>query len=221
MRFADAVRRTLIGVVVALSPSAPVQAQASLPPASSGEPRWDASGGFSLLWTRTADVADAGNGSVGASQLRLDVGRYWTRHLKLGFFAASGPRLRTTAREDLNVNGRPLSTVIVTRARQVTLAPGLTYQFRDNQFLHPYVTAGLQISRLRMHREISPYTVRPPDPLPPIDEWRNATRVRPFASVGFKAYFNQRVFVRPEVHGAFGPDGLSQFTLHLGAGADF
>ena len=221
MRIAAAVRRALIWVVVALAPSIPAWAQASVARSAPDEPKWDAGGGFSLLWTRTADVADSGNGSVGSYQLRLDVGRYWTRHLKLGLVTASGPRLRTTAREDLDVYGHSFSTVIVTRTRQVTLAPGLTYQFRDNQFLHPYVTAGVQISLLRMQREISPYTVRPPGPLPQIDEWRDTIRVRPYAAAGFKAYFNRRLFVRPEVHGALAPGGITQFTLHLGAGADF
>lgn len=101
------------------------------------------------------------------------------------------------------------------------LAPGVTYQFGDNQFLHPYVTGGVQIGLVRMHRERNPETVRAPVPVPRIDELQTAVHARPFAAAGLKAYFNRRVFVRPEVLAGFGPGGIRQFTLHLGAGVDF
>ena len=224
MEIVAAARRTAIGVVGVLVLSAPVRGQTSPPAATPGQPKWDAGGGFSLLSVRDEDVGDAvddGHGSSGGYQLRLDVGRYWTPHLRLGIYAASGPRFRTAALAYVDANGRSFPTLIVTNARLVTLAPGVTYQFRDNQFLHPYVTGGVQIGLLRMHRERNPDAVRAPVPVTRIDERQSAVYARPFAAAGFKAYFNRRVFVRPEVLAGFGPGGIRQFTLHLGAGADF
>lgn len=213
-------RRAVIGVAGALALITPVHAQTLPTPVDA--PKWDAGGGFSLLWVRDADVGDEGDGSLGEYQLRLDVGRYLTPHLKLGLFAASGPRFRTGEIAYLETNGRPYPTVIATHARLVTVAPGVSYQFGDNAFMHPYVTAGVQIGLLRLHRERNPDSYRvAPVPVPGIDERSSAVHARPFAAAGFKAYFNRRVFVRPEVLGAFGPDGIRQFTLNLGAGVDF
>lgn len=219
MEIAAAARLGAIGLAGALVLIAPVHAQ-TLPTAVDA-PKWDAGSGFSLLWVRDADVGDEGDGSLGEYQLRLDVGRYWTPHLKLGLFAASGPRFRTAQLAYVDANGRPYPAVITTHARLVTVAPGLSYQFGDNAFMHPYVTAGVQIGLLRMHRERNPDAFRAPVPVPRIDERESAVHARPFAAAGFKAYFNRRVFVRPEVLGAFGPSGIRQFTLHLGAGVDF
>ena len=223
MEIAAAARRTAIGVIGVLVLSAPVRAQTSPPAATPGQPRWDAGGGFSLLAVRDEDVGDADDrdGPAGSYQLRLDVGRYWTPHLRLGIYAASGPRFRTAALAYVDANGRPFPTLIVTNARLVTLSPGVTYQFRENQFLHPNVSGGVQIGLLRMHRERNPDAVRAPVPVTRIDERQSAVYARPFAAAGFKAYFNRRIFVRPEVLAGFGPGGIRQFTLHLGAGADF
>lgn len=206
-------------LVVTLVLGAPLRGQTL--PTTVDPPKWDAGAGFSLLWARDADVGDEGDGSLGGYQLRIDVGRYWTPHLKLGFSAASGPRFRTVQLAYVDANGRPYPAAITTHARLVTMAPGVSYQFGDNAFMHPYITAGAQIGFLSMHRERDPDAFRAPVPVPRIDERRSAVHARPFAAAGFKAYFNRRVFVRPEVMGAFGPGGIRQFTLHLGAGVDF
>src|SRR5687767_4841619 len=219
MEIVAAARRGAIGTACALALFTPVHAQTLATPVDA--PKWDAGAGFSLLWVRDADVGDEGDGSLGAYQLRLDAGRYLTPHLKLGLFAASGPRFRTTQLAYVDVNGRPYPAVITTHARLVTVAPGVSYQFGDNAFMHPYVTAGVKIGILRMHRERNPDAFRAPVPVPRIDERLSAVQARPFAAAGFKAYFNRRVFVRPDVTGAFGPGGIRQFTLHLGAGVDF
>jgi hypothetical protein len=208
-------------MVVSLALGGPAQAQTSALQAALDQPKWDAVGGFSLLSARDADVGDDGTGSVGTFQGRLDVGRYWTPHLKFGIHAASGPRLRTAALDYVDANGRLFPTVVVTHARLITLSPGVTYQFGDNAFLHPYVTGGLQIDLLQLHRERDPGAVRAPVPVPRIDVRETAVHTRPFAAAGFKAYFNRRVFVRPEATAGFGAGGVRNFTLHLGAGVDF
>lgn len=219
MEIVAAARRALIGIAGALVLITPVQGQTLA--TTVGAPDWDAGAGFSLLWVRDADVGDEGGGSLGESQLRIDVGRYWTPHLRLGLVAASGPRFRTAQLAYVDANGRPFPAVITTHARLVTLAPGVSYQFGDNAFVHPYVTAGVQIGLLRIHRERNPDGFRAPLQVPRIDERRSTVLARPSAAAGFKAYFNRRVFVRPEVLAAFGPGGIRQFTLNLGAGADF
>ena len=219
MEIAAATRHAVIGVAGALAFITPVQGQTLTTTADA--PKWEAGAGFSLLWVRDADVGDEGNGSLGGHQLRLDVGRYWTPHLKFGLFAASGPRFRTAQVAYVDANGRPYPATITSHARLVTVAPGVTYQFGDNAFIHPYVTAGAQVGLLHIHRERNPDRFRAPVPVPRIDERLSEVHVRPFAAAGFKAYFNRRVFVRPEVLGAVGPGGIRQFTLHLGAGVDF
>ena len=220
MELVAAARHALVGIAGMLVLVTPARGQALS--ANAGAPNWDAGTGYSLLWVRDADVGDEGGGSLGESQLRLDIGRYWTPHLRIGLFAASGPRFRTAQLAYVDTSGRPFATVITTHARLVTVAPGASYQFGDNAFLHPFVSAGVQIGLLRLHRHRDPDSFRTaPVPVPRIDERRSAVHTRPFMAAGFKAYFNRRVFVRPEVLAASGPGGITQFTLHLGAGADF
>jgi hypothetical protein len=221
MEIATTAGRTAIGVVAVLVFSAPVWGQTFPPPAARDQPRWDAGGGFGLLWVRDADVGDDGDGALGSYQLRFDAGRYLTPHLKLGLHVASGPRFRTAAIDYVEANGRSFPTLVGTHTRLITLAPGVTYQFGDNQFLHPYITGGAQIDLLDLHRKRNPETVRAPVPVSLIDERKTAVNARPFAAAGFKAYFSRRVFVRPEVLAGFGPGGIRQFTLHLGGGVDF
>ena len=44
---------------------------------------------------------------------------------------------------------------------------------------------------------------------------------RPFAAIGCKSYFNDRVFVRSELLTAVGPAGYSHLTIRVGVGVDF
>ena len=125
-----------------------------------------------------------GDGSLGAYQVRFDAGRYWTPHVRLGLYTASGPRFRTAALAYVEANGRTFPTLIATNARLLTLAPGVTYQFGDNAFLHPYLTGGLQIGLVRMHRERNPDAGRTPVPVPRIDEWQTAMHARPLPPLG-------------------------------------
>jgi hypothetical protein len=100
-----------------------------------------------------------------------------------------------------------------------------TYQFLENTFAHPYLSAGAQVGFVNIHKvrdmSVPVYYGRTAYQVPPLDQRESLVQVRPFLAGGFKSYFNERAFVRSEVSTGFSRRGLSQFVLRLGFGVDF
>jgi hypothetical protein len=110
------------------------------------------------------------------------------------------------------------------RQTQIVLAG--TYQFLENTFAHPYVSAGVRVGVLDIHAERAPYiyTNTPPYTsyaIPALAWDSTEARARPYVAVGSKSYFSERTFVRPEMVLGFNDRGFSQFALRLGFGVDF
>lgn len=191
---------------------------------------WDINAAFGFHTSAESDLSGQ-QGMLGGSWEpawagSFDVGRYWTSHVKteagLAHFSgmqyyASEPILGTTGQQI----GQIFSTTDV-RQTQVVLAG--TYQFLENAFAHPYVSAGARIGFLdyRTYENRYLYSSLPPNGLGPAEERQGVdVRVRPFVGAGSKSYFSERVFIRPEMVMAFDGTGLAQFGLRLGLGLDF
>src|SRR5262245_12339228 len=188
-------------------------------------PRWDIDSGFGIL--------DAGHreekpfSSDEAAAWHLDVGRYVTPHVKLD----AGPMLpgsQTVGRRVGPVDGLPREFDIfewaVATVRPTIVSAAFTYQFRDNELVHPYLSAGVRMIWQAEHTFRAAQTIRPrgvPILVPGVDERTTSVVARPFIALGCKSYFNSRVFMRPEVLVAFGPSGYSHSTWRIGAGVDF
>lgn len=212
--------------VLLLSTAAQAQAPSARPaPDPAQPPRWDLGGGTGLFFMHQAEAAaqqwDAWNGNA---EVRADLGRYWTPHLKAGLAVGTAPRFRSHEDGFVIVGGGQRSAGVEVATRLTTIAPSITYQFLDNDFMHPYVTGGVRIGVLNVHRtrHSSLYSDRGQTvDVPSIDERRLGLNARPFAAAGFKSYINHRTFVRTEALTAFGAGGPTQVTLHLGLGVDF
>jgi hypothetical protein len=157
---------------------------------------------------------------------RVQVGWYFTEHLKAEL-AVSHLRYDFPEYQFFPLPGQqPWQGLAVTdrTVRIVELAPAVTYQFFENKFAHPFVSGGASVDVLRDHRHRAAETRRSGNfvyRLPAIDTNRTSTVVRPFVAGGFKTYFNQRTFLRPEIRSAFGPDGATRVGLRLDVGFDF
>ena len=86
----------------------------------------------------------------------VDAGRYWTQHLKFGVGFVQRRHHNTVDREPVAPAGIPnQSSILVFTKKTMTLATvsaAATYQFRENAFIHPYVSGGAQLAWLREHR---------------------------------------------------------------------
>jgi hypothetical protein len=189
-------------------------------------PRWDASGGFGLHYLHSRELGETYNSWETKGQLRFRLGRYFTPHLKTEL-AVSGPTgygLYET--EQFPVAGLPNGGFASTRQtfRLVALTPAFTYQFFENSFAYPFLSGGLNVGMLNEHRHRDQTTYRESGisyTVGPVDSRRTTVLLRPFVAGGFKSYFNDRTFVRPEIQTAFGSSGAPQVALRLDFGFDF
>ncbi|MFN7984696.1 MAG: hypothetical protein U0Q11_22870 [Vicinamibacterales bacterium] len=191
---------------------------------------WDVHAGTGLQFLTSSDrVAAKDNGWSTPSPLGdIAVARYWTSHLKteVGLIALTkGKGYRDEA--VTLASGAVAHSYNSLRARQQQVVMSGIYQFFDNEFAHPYVSAGVRVGRLDIESRRSPYgTIVQGNTyqsvlLPEITTRQTEIKVRPFVALGSKAYFSERVFARPEFMVAVSRTGISQLGLNLGFGVDF
>lgn len=164
---------------------------------------------------------------VAAFQVQADVGRYWNSHVKTDLSFGSVTRRELFGSVPVEVPMGVATAYAQTLVSRKQIGAGLTYQFLENVFAHPYVSAGLRATVVDSH------TVRQPSawlmdgrssvaiPIPPLEWDRTEVVARPYLAAGFKSYFNEHAFVRTEFATAYDTRGLSQWTARLGAGVDF
>jgi hypothetical protein len=194
---------------------------------------WDVNAGvgFHNLTSADGDVGDEGyerDNWTPSWTTSIDVGRFWNSHLKTEGGLTFLQRYETARSEELPLAGGQRGYVFTRNAiRQTQVTAAATWQFFENGFAHPYVSAGARIgvlqidSRRESYLPTFPGNVIRPVPLDPLERHSLQTRIRPFVAVGSKSYFNERSFVRPEMALGFNSDGLSQFGARLVFGVDF
>jgi hypothetical protein len=190
-------------------------------------PRWDAGGSWGLIFTNRRDLQAYDEADPGASALSVDFGRYFTTHLK----ADVGVMWSTTHYADVRwipipdvPQGYEYLQLAQVSIRPTSVSAAVTYQFRENEFMHPYLSGGVRAIRQSIHTEryASTLTIRGVRyTVPAIDEHETSVIARPFVAVGCKSYFNRWVFMRSEWLVALGSRGYSHSTLRIGTGFDF
>jgi hypothetical protein len=188
-------------------------------------PRWDAGGSIGLLSVTTSESRKSWNGWDQNAEYRFDLGRYWTTHLKTDVAVTTNNMWSDWRSERLPVPGVPTAYAYTQIDRQwFGVAPAVTWQFRENTFMHPYVSGGVKVSVLEEHSFRDATTQRSGAisyPVPGLDERRTLVLARPFVAGGFKSYINRSVFVRTEGRVAFAQDGVRQVSAVIGVGVDF
>ena len=212
------IRYVLALAIAAVSPSVAFAQPVELP-------EWDFGSGFGILDAGHREEDPFSDDETVA--WNLDAGRYLTPHLKLDGGLMLTPA-QTVGRRTRPIAGLPPEYQYfdwaLTTVHPTSVSGALTYQFRDNEFLHPYLSAGVRTIWQAEHtvRVAQTLRLRGVDyAIPGVDERTTSVIARPFVAVGCKSYFNSRVFMRPEVLVAFGPSGYSHSTWRIGAGVDF
>lgn len=194
---------------------------------------WDLDGGFGFhnishvdgSIPATGNYSDFWDYSWAGS---VDVGRYWTSHIK----TSVGVTLlqKTWEFESVRVSAAPGITgdqYIESQVARTQVSLAGTWQFLENAFVHPYVSAGLRTLVMDVDAEARPAVyVRTGNgytnyQVPTSRRDYQVVRTRPFVAIGSKSYFSERVYVRPEMVVGANDSGVSQFGARLSFGIDF
>ncbi|HET9011071.1 MAG TPA: hypothetical protein VFN38_04615 [Gemmatimonadaceae bacterium] len=188
-------------------------------------PRWDVGGSIGFLAVKSSDTLTTWADWEQKAEYRFDLGRYWTTHLKTDVAVSASNPWQDYESLEVSVPGIPRGFAYQNVDRQLfNVAPAVTWQFRENTFMHPYVSGGVRIGLLQEHRHNENDTIRSGSityQLPPVDERRTVVLARPFVAGGFKSYLSRSVFVRTEGRAGFADDGMRQLTGVIGIGVDF
>jgi hypothetical protein len=172
--------------------------------------RWDAGGGLTIRFGDDDRVVPLGSWI-------LQAGRYWTPHLKTSVEVMTAGQRTFGATSYTSVSRT--STEYVTGSS--AYGADLTYQFLDNEFVHPYITAGARFASSRETVVINTFEPRQPYTSVTLDG-PNRLETRPVFGGGFKSYFaNGQAFMRSELLIAVDRNGMRNAILQIGWGVDF
>jgi opacity protein-like surface antigen len=133
-----------LSALLALAPDA--SAQQPVPVAAIG--RWDVAGQLALLNRNKTELGSRWDHWYEAPLIQASAGHYWTPHVKTELEIATSGQGTIGIEEDLRYREHML--------RESTLGATAVYQFLDNQWVHPFVGAGLEVARERHVAESLP-----------------------------------------------------------------
>jgi hypothetical protein len=194
--------------IVLLALMLPAEAKAQTATTSVELPKWDVGGTLNIRFGREDDTV------IPLGAWTAEVGRYWTPHVKTSFAMMTAGQT-TSGGATFDPSFTTYTTIVT---RPAAFAVTASYQFFDNEFVHPYVSAG---ARFASTSTVTDVYSRSPSALV-----RSTTteriEVRPIAGGGFKSYFgNGRAFMRSELLMSADPRGSLHAILQIGAGVDF
>jgi hypothetical protein len=218
----------LLGVLLIAQPGfAQAPHVISLSPAQPA--RWDVAAQITWFGNNKSDVVPDWNRWYSAGAGGMMVGRYWTPHLKTEVAATVSRTGRIYVTDPVVITGL-FPTTFVTRERlfqATTVTAAVSYQFLENEWVHPFVGGGLEVARERQRvnelRQTIP--VRDPASSPFIPGSPDAPEVtytaQPFVNAGFKMFASERVFARTEVMTSINSRGVAHAAWSAGMGVEF
>ena len=225
-----AVKRLVFLSVLAFVPASAL-AQTSTHPAPM---QWDVAGSVGLFsgYTPRPGIFAYQETWFHSPHAAVTVGRYLGRHAKIEF-EGSTTGGGTMFREHLTtVPGYafpyPIGSQVTTAVHAVAAA--LTWQFLDNQWVHPFVQAGVSgdIERVTVRTWEQDFIGQPSRSLPPerIRVSEDAlvkttnSHVRALVGGGAKVYVTPRAFVRTDARWTFDRE-RHNLAVRIGVGTDF
>ena len=221
----------LLGAHAAAAQDQPVMSLAPAEPA-----RWDLAGHVGWLGSNKSDIGADWNDWYNTASGGVTAGYYFTPHVKAEVTTAMSRQGRIYSQESIPVPGAAFP---IFRSREhffaaTTFGAGVSYQFFENQWFHPFVGGGLETVR-ETHRidtpqQLIPGRPNPATPLVPVPTQilpatTGTTDVswaaRPYIATGFKWYVAERGFVRSELRSSFSNRGPEHVVWSAGVGVDF
>jgi hypothetical protein len=191
---------------------------------------WDVAGTVGLFSSHIDARVDEGyvEDWGTAAQAGVVAGRYLSRHLKIELEGSTTTRVRTYGAVPTTVPGVPDPRLLFAEVRTSVRSAGgaVTWQFRDNEWVHPFVQAGVSVDwdDSIVHVPQQFYFGDPRGPAFPLSEGyterRTTTHVRGVFGGGAKLYFTERAFVRTDARLSWGSE-RQNLALRAGVGIDF
>jgi hypothetical protein len=155
-------------------------------------------------------------------------GRYLSRQLKLELEASATSRGEQYHSVPVTIPELPYPYFIYSEVRTSvrSLSGVAAWQFGDNEWVHPFVLAGVSADWDDAIVYVPPQSYRGDSrvPLTPISDGRTEShttqRVRGVFGGGAKLYFTERAFVRTDGRLTWSPDRQT-LTFRAGVGLDF
>jgi hypothetical protein len=151
------------------------------------------------------DIGDPWNSWYSTGAGSVTVGHHWTPHLRTEIAGTVSRAGRIYDNEPFVFGGRETFRAREHVIQATTVAGGVTYQFFQNQWFHPFVGGGVELVR---ERQQAAATVR------------YDLAAQPFATAGLKAYVSPRAFVRTEVTASANRHGVSHVSWAGGIGVE-
>jgi hypothetical protein len=190
--------------------------------------QWEVTGSVGWLGGNKSRIAEDWNDWYDAFATSLDVGRYWTPHVKTEAGVTFTNEGTVFSHQEPVIPGErvPIFVPREHHFRVTGFSALATYQFLENTWVHPFLAAGAQFTqeRERAFSHVVPsfrgdftrvdVPVEPP---------RQATvfSIRPVAMGGAKFYVNERGFIRTDLAVAWHEGRVAQVTWRAGIGVDF
>lgn len=198
--------------------------------AAEAQQRWDVAGSAGLF---TSHV-DAGAGDAyvedwdNTVQGAVMVGHYLTRQLKLELEASATTRGAQYQSVPIVIPELPYPYFVYSELRTSvrSLSGTVAWQFRDNEWVHPFVLAGVSADWDDAVVHVPPQSYRGDLLVPPVPiaeggrESQTTTRARGVFGAGAKLYFTERAFVRGDGRLTWSRDRQS-LAFRAGIGIDF
>jgi hypothetical protein len=190
--------------------------------------RWDFATQVGWVGGNKSDIAPEWNSWYDTASIEMSGGYYWTRHLKVELDLATTAAAGVSVQERLLLSeGFPVFRPREYQFRSTSIGAGVTYQFFENAWFHPFVSTGVSAIHERERAGIAPPMTFFRDSqtrviLPASDTFeRTTTSVRPFAAAGFKAYVTERAFIRSDMRVSASSDRAEFVVWRAGVGFDF
>ena len=198
--------------------------------AAEAQKRWDVAGTAGLFISHV-DASDAGGYSEdwdNTAQGAVVFGRYLTRQFKLELEASTTTRGVQYRSIPITIPELPYPYFISSEVRTSvrSLSGAAVWQFGDNEWVHPFVLAGVSADWDDADVYVPPQSYRsdPRVTAIPITDGRSESRttqhVRGVFGGGAKLYFTERAFVRSDARLTWSPSRQS-LVVRAGVGIDF
>ena len=195
----------------------------------SDPPRWDLAAHLAWFGANHSDVGPDWDRWYSAAAGGVTLGHYSTPHLKTEIQGTVSRAGRIFSQELIPAPGQPFPAFLSREHvfQAATLHAGVAYQFFENQWFHPFVGAGLELSRERHRVDVPQQIVPSRDPTTP--QFTPGSRgtddvsyaAHPFVDAGFKWFVSDHAFLRGELATSISSRGFKQTAWSTGIGAEF
>ena len=179
-------------------------------------------------YRQTADIYDHWHGSVFAG---INFGHYWTDHNKTEVEAGWLSTAKSHSYEAVQIGADRVYVQSEYLFKDLRLSLSQSVQFGRNQWIHPFIGAGVDIDYLRTTEDLPAQistvfasSVSGRDnrsvSIQGVHERDTALRAVPFAKGGFKIYVSDRAFLVQEFKFGFA-HGVDHVLWKTGVGIDF